>query len=281
MGRRKGRGNRADADAVEQGNSQRKSRRVAVYAIVAPLVLTAVMATVFFQEVVDVVVGSTGVDPTSIETRWPLKFGCDLAGVVAMPKGGKGLDDLGITFAEDPRQTAVESGAGAWGKGTLYVSLRTSKDNEVVVNSVQPKHVTRTDEVAVDWLLSQPAACGGEPGAWPRAPYQLDLETGSFAKVDDEGEVQPLDFVDRVVKVDDPFTFFVDVTGCSGTYRWLLEVKYSYRGHEYTRTVGSVENPLLSIGGSTDAAVYESNPGTTEPGRWYETVPSLDKPPCE
>ncbi|MFE9751221.1 hypothetical protein ACFYOT_40475 [Saccharothrix saharensis] len=281
MGRRRNRGNRARALVVEQEKTQRKGRRVAMYAVVAPLVLTAVMATVFFQEAVDVVVGSTGVDPTSMETRWPLRFGCDLAGVVAMPRGGRKLDELGISFTEDPRQTAVNAGAAAWGQGTLYVSLRTSKDNEVVVNSVQPRHVTRTDEVAVDWLLSQPTTCGGDPSSWPRAPYRLDLETGAFAKVDDEGKVQPLDFVDRVVKVDDPFTFSVDVTGCSGTYRWLLEVKYSYRGHEYTRTVGSVEQPLLSMGGRTDAPVHESNPGTTAPGRWHKTVPSLEKPPCE
>ena len=225
---------------------------------------------------VDRLVGDASGLPVPIATSGRL-----ITGVVAMPRGGEKLDELGISFTEDPRQTAVNAGAGAWGQGTLYVSLRTSKDNEVVVNSVQPKHVTRTDEVAVDWLLSQPTTCGGDGGAWPRSPYRLDLETGSFTKVDDEGEVQPLDFVDRVVKVDAPFTFLVDVTGCAGTYRWLLEVEYSYRGHEYTRTVGSVEEPLLSIGGRTDAPIHESNPGTTEPGRWYKTVPSLEKPPCE
>lgn len=208
--------------------------------------------------------------PLLVTHKWPTAKVCDGSTSVAMPAGGKPLEEF------DPSQqnfrsevTAPGNEGGTWGSGFLYLDLSAEGTESVTVDEL---HLTTRVPKKIgppEWVALTQGGCGDVKDR----VFDLDLDTPKLVDrgVIGGGEADPSEPPVRTnplgsgftVSSTDPAIIRVDVSACRGNYEWSLQVDYSYHG----KTLHKVVGPFRSFGAAgQNTSVYTPDLGTGKVG---------------
>lgn len=246
------------------------------------------LTTRYLPLLAEVIDRPLGNDPLLITKRWPVTGGCDPGTRVAMPTGGPSPDSIEYSLSEDPRVTIVNDGGTSWNSGALQVSMRAREGTSVQIENLSIVLLTRNPSSPPAWLMEiGEGGCGGGSGSIEDRRYLLDLDNGFLADRREtpaetpDNNPSPANFRGIVVTPDEPLNLSIEVRSCEMFYEWQIVVNYSSGGLTASQTIGSVDEPLRSIGGIGGIPVYMIEPGVDNPGRRVVRAETPSTAGCE
>lgn len=175
-----------------------------------------------------------------------------------MPPGRGRIDDFHATI--DISATLVDSGAGSWQHGVLYLTLSTTGNKPVEIVNIQP-HIVRRDLAAPAWIYIPDEGCG--PYDSDRV-FNFDLDTPRFVDKGlfvGEAGLPPTTKMPRAplgasfkVSSSQNGLIRVNASSCQGNYEWSLDIQYVVAGSD--RVEHKVVGPFQSYGVGNNTIVY-------------------------
>ncbi len=188
------------------------------------------------------------------KVAWPRLNACDEKTLVAMQDGLIGSPAaISYPAGEDPRDGVISAGGGSYLEGNLTVALATKDASTAQVVGLRTK-IFRTIDSEVSWILN---AGGGGCGGIDIRLFEAHLDEGG--RVVDKGvqsvqeepvappKKQPLG-TGFTVSGTDQAQIVVRALSCRHSYAWGLEIEYIVSGQHYTYSLGTPEEPLISLG---------------------------------